>query len=154
MAGIDAGIVEGLAQLTLGGPMHVYHGGLQHARVRYYDAKEARPGLPESVAALVESLDAESAVLTLVNLSLFEEREVIVQAGTFGEHIFEQAEVLDAAGQIHERVPIRDKWVQIHMKTGSHIRLRFIMKRYAHPPSYETPWGGTDHPAVLRGRER
>lgn len=145
-------IIEGLAQLTLGGPMHVYHGGLHHARFRYYDANAARPGLPESVAALVESLTDKSAIVSLVNLSLLEEKKVIIQAGTFAEHCFEEAEILDDAGNVCHRVAIRDKWLLVQMKTGSRIRLRCTMSRYVNPPSYETPWGDVDYPSVLQGR--
>ncbi len=46
---------EALIQLTLGGPQVIYHGGLLHVRLRYFDALRHRPGLPEDVAAPVES---------------------------------------------------------------------------------------------------
>ena len=45
---------EGLVQTMLGAPLHVYHGGLQFATVRYFDHTARRPGLPPDVAALVE----------------------------------------------------------------------------------------------------
>jgi len=51
---------EGLLQLTLGASMHVSHGGLQHARDRYYDATARRPGLPPGVSALMEKLTNDS----------------------------------------------------------------------------------------------
>ena len=50
-------VTEALVQLTWGGPQVIYNGGLQQARVRYYDADRRRPGLPASVAALVSSID-------------------------------------------------------------------------------------------------
>ncbi len=50
-------VTEALVQLTWGGPQVIYNGGLQQARVRYYDAGQRRPGLPASVAALVSSID-------------------------------------------------------------------------------------------------
>jgi hypothetical protein len=77
---------EALVQLTLGGPQHVYNGGLLHARVRYFDALRQRPGLPADVAALVSRLEADHTTLTLVNLSPQAERQVLLQAGVFGEH--------------------------------------------------------------------
>ena len=56
-------VIEGLAQLTLGGPMHVYHGGLNHARFRYFDvALVSGQACPSGVAALVEALAADSAL--------------------------------------------------------------------------------------------
>ena len=60
---------EALVQLTCGGPQLVYHGGLLHVRLRYFDRQARRPGLPPDVAALVHELDADSAVVTLVNIS-------------------------------------------------------------------------------------
>ena len=39
-------VTEALVQLTWGGPQVIYNGGLQQARVRYYDAIRRRPGLP------------------------------------------------------------------------------------------------------------
>ena len=43
-------VLEGLVQLTLGGPQPLYHGGLLHCRVRYFDPQRRRPGLPPDVA--------------------------------------------------------------------------------------------------------
>jgi hypothetical protein len=79
---------EGLTQLTLGAPLPIYNGGLLMARLRYYDTQRKRPGLPPDVAALVESLTEERVVVQLVNLSAAEYRDVILQAGGYGEHAF------------------------------------------------------------------
>ena len=75
-------------QLTCGGPQTVYHGGLLHTRLRYYDAVVRRPGLPEDVSALVSHLDGDSVTVSLVNGSPMHERRVILQAGAFNEHRF------------------------------------------------------------------
>jgi hypothetical protein len=76
---------EVLTQLTTGAPPALYNGGLGLARVVFGDAASARPGLPPDVAALVSEVDAAGVRLELVNLSESEEREVVVQAGAFGE---------------------------------------------------------------------
>ncbi|WP_135553477.1 hypothetical protein [Paenibacillus cymbidii] len=133
-------IIEGLAQLTLGAPMHVYHGGLQHARVRYFDAKQRRPGLPQDVAALVDGLGADFVELQLVNTSLFEERDVIVQAGTFGEHAFTSAQQLGEGGETLGTSDVSGKWLTVRMAPGTGMRLRLGMKRYCAQPTYDTPW--------------
>ena len=83
-------VTEALVQLTWGGPQVIYNGGLQQARVRYYDADRRRPGLPASVAALVSSIDPEATVIDLVNLDPDQDRAVIVQAGAFAEHTIEE----------------------------------------------------------------
>ena len=79
---------EALLQLTCGGPQTIYHGGLLHVRLRYYDADEARPGLPAEVAALVSQVTATTTTVELVNTSPLHARRVILQAGAFGEHRF------------------------------------------------------------------
>ena len=74
-------VTEALSQLTWGAPQVVYNGGLPQARVRYYDARRRRPGLPPDVAALVSSIDPAATTVTLVNLSGTGTRTVVVQAG-------------------------------------------------------------------------
>ncbi|RAV20092.1 hypothetical protein [Paenibacillus contaminans] len=147
-------IIEGLAQLTMGGPMHVYHGGLQHARVRYFDAAEKRPGLPQGVAALVERLAADSVTLRLVNMDL-KPQKVIVQAGVFGEHEFTSAEKLTDEGSHLESLECRGKRLLVELAAGAGVGLCLGMRRYVNQPSYETPWSQAAAPfSEIQGRER
>ncbi|MDP1731606.1 MAG: hypothetical protein Q8L54_10625 [Devosia sp.] len=133
-------VIEGLAQLTLGGPMHVYHGGLQQARFRYFDPAARRPGLPPGTAALVEALTAASATVTLVNTDADSARELIVQAGGFGEHAFLHADLIDESGAPGERIELAGRWVRVRLDAGASVRLRFGLRRFANAPSYDTPW--------------
>jgi len=128
-------IIEGLTQLTLGGPMHVYHGGLQLARLRYYDAAGQRPGLPQGVAALVDELSNDAASVTLVNTDPLAEADLIVQAGVFGEHDFTSV-VADGG----DAVPVSGRWLRLRLAPGATTRLQLGMARFANPPSYDTPW--------------
>jgi hypothetical protein len=132
-------ILEGLIQTMLGAPMHIYHGGLLHARVRYYDGNAKRPGLPEGVAVLVKHLDASSVTIELYNLET-EEKHVVIQAGTFGEHMFHEASLLGADGEVQETVQVEDKWAHVRMSPGSGGTIRLTMSRYVNKPSYNTPW--------------
>ena len=155
--------VEGLLQLTMGGPLYLYNGGLQMARLRYFDCQRRRPGLPRDVAALVEVLEEERVVVQLVNLSATEPREMVVQAGVFGEHRFtsaswRQRRPLSAeeaeAGQTHEeqfrevvqgqledrRVEVNDRQLTVGLAPGAGIRLDLGMERFANEPSYSLPW--------------
>lgn len=141
-------IIEGLAQLTLGGPMHVYHGGLQHARFRYFDPAGERPGLPEGVAALVDGLRGDGASLTLVNTDVASAHEVIVQAGTFGEHEFTGG-TLDGVA-----FAASGRWLAVRLEAGATATLELSMQRYVRPPNYDTPWvTAADGMAAIRGRE-
>jgi hypothetical protein len=82
-------VTEILTQLTLGAPQVLYNGGLQVARLRYFDADAGRIGLPDEVSALVTKLTADQTWVELVNTSITTTRRVILLAGAFGEHHFE-----------------------------------------------------------------
>ena len=86
---------EGLVQLTCGGPLPHYNGGLFVTRVRHFDGQQKRPGLPPDVGALVTQMTADTTELQLVNLNTTEPRDVIVQAGAMGEHNFTSVSIKD-----------------------------------------------------------
>ncbi len=127
---------EGLIQLTCGGPQVIYHGGLLHVRVRYYDADARRPGLPEDVAALVTHFDADGATVELVNSSPLHERRVVLQAGAFGEHEF--TSVLSSSADAPAQVDA--KRFEVTLPAGRTVTLDCGMKRYCHTPSFEQPF--------------
>ena len=129
---------EALVHLTTGGTQAVYWGGLARGRLRHFDARRQRPGLPSDVAALVSGLDAESVDLTLVNLSVHAARDVIVQAGTYGEHRFGRVEI--AAEETP--VEVNDKTFQVHLLPGTELDLHITMKLYCSKPSCAFPWHG------------
>jgi hypothetical protein len=129
-----------LLQLTCGGPQIVYHGGLLHVRLRYFDAEAKRPGLPENVAALVSALDADSATVELVNLSPLRRRRLILQAGAFGEHTFTSVKAFtEAQAADGDTVTVNGKHVEVILPPGRTIKLKLGMNRYSHTPSYEQP---------------
>jgi hypothetical protein len=147
-------ILEGLVQLTLGAPMHLSHGGLQHGRVRYFDAQRRRPGLPEDVAACVEGLDHASVTLSLINTNAFESRELIVQAGAFAEHRFQTVSVLDEEGGVLTSLPVDAPCFSVELKAGAGARLHLTQKRYVDRPSYRLPWDQPDEDLpLLEGRK-
>jgi len=125
---------EALVQLTLGGPQIIYHGGLLHVRLRYFDPAADRPGLPPDVAALVESVTASGVNVRLVNLDPLAPRAVVLQAGAFGEHRFD---CVAADGGPSE--PVADRWLAVDLGPGAATRLTLGMTRYAHAPSYGRP---------------
>lgn len=125
---------EGLIQLTCGGPQIIYHGGLLHTRLRYFDAAARRPGLPADVAALVSALDDESTTVEIVNTSPLHQRELILQAGAFGEHQFTHAQIEDA-----DVWSVNSQHLPLTLPPGRSVKLRLGMRRYAHTPSYQQP---------------
>lgn len=153
-------VTEALVQLTWGAPQVVYNGGLQQARVRYYDATAARPGLPTSVAALVSRIDPEATVVDLVNLDPQASRSVIVQAGAFAEHTIravhhticeDPAWIGDLYDYGHGRPAVTSAttradapWLQVDLPRSTRIRLTLQLDLRTRPPSYRTPFGGHD----------
>jgi len=126
-------VLEGLVQQMLGGPNHIYHGGLLHVRLRYFDVEKRRAGIPEDVAALVDKITADSVRVTLVNTSPTHKHETVLQAGAFGEHQFQGAE---ANGK-----PIRftGRHLLVELPPGAVGTITLRMKRYRNAPTYDFP---------------
>ena len=127
-------VLEGLVQTMLGGPNHIYHGGLLQVRLRYFDPVHRRAGIPEDVGALVEKITPESVVVTLANLHPTEVREVIVQAGAFGEHRFQRVHHGDRISRVNGR------HLQFHLAPGCVETVELGMRRFVDAPTYAPPW--------------
>ena len=126
--------VGALVQLMLGGIPTGRTGSVLHCRVRHFDPLARRAGLPEGVAALVESMSAGEMRLTLVNLDQVEPRTVVVQAGGYAEHQFTSV-LLDG-----REVPVDRPEVTVVLAPGAGASLAFQMRRYANPPTLAFPW--------------
>jgi hypothetical protein len=144
-------IVEALVQLTTGAPQSLYNGGLFHTAVRYHDAQRQRPGLPQDVAALVTKVGPTGATIHLVNLNPFEGREVVLQAGAFGEHNFRSVSYNNRVsvypGGVYDyaapplqteqlNMEIQDKYFQVDLPPATEIVLQLEMERFVNQPSY------------------
>ncbi len=126
--------VANLVRLTMGGLHHGNRTLVLHSRLRYFDPDRRRPGLPLDVAALVERLGDDRAVVTLVNLSPVHARRVIVQAGSYGEHRFTTATVDGQA------FPVDGRHLEIALDPAAGARIELGMKRYVHQPTLAWPW--------------
>ena len=132
--------------------MHVTHGGLQYAAVRYFDADRQRPGLPPGVAALVDQISANRVSLSLVNTS-DAMRTAVIQAGSFREHRFERGTLVGEAGEELATVEVDSEWVEVWLDPRAVARLQFDVSRFANDPSYETRWSPrASWPPVITGR--
>lgn len=130
-------VTEALVQLTMGGPLPVYNGGLLRVPIRHFDGDRRRPGLPPDVAALVHTVDNDGVALTLANLHSSEPRRVVVQAGAFGEHRFTSARWSDNGDHSE---PIDGPHIEVELGPGTVVDLRLDMERHARRPSYAQPW--------------
>lgn len=139
LAGINPVVTQGLVYLTLGGPQAIYNGGLLQVRLRYFDPQEKRPGLPEDVAALVETMDGARTVVRLVNVNSLETRTVILQAGAFGEHEFGRVRYRSLAGAWQD-TRVSGRHVSVRLLPSASIRLEIGMRRYVNDPGFASPW--------------
>jgi len=126
--------VESLVRLALGGLYPGHRSNALHCRLRYFDPMRRRAGLPEDVAALVDGLSGDGVAVTLVNVSQLSAREVIVQAGAYGEH---QITAVEAGSQSETWA---GSWVPVRLAPGAGGRIRLQMKRYVNVPSLVFPW--------------
>jgi len=129
---------EGLVQLTLGGPLPHYNGGLLVTQLRHFDAQRKRPGLPPDVSALVSKMTTNHTELQLVNLNSKEVRDVLVQAGAMAEHNF--TDVRFKSGQDDKTASVNGKHLRVHLPPSTQITLDLGMQRFANTPSYKHPW--------------
>jgi hypothetical protein len=134
----------------------IYSGGLQQARIRYYDVGRRRPGLPASVAALVSSIDPRETVIDLVNLDPAQDCALIVQGGAFAEHTIEAVRYTacrDSSwlGSLYdyghgeptvteEHAAVRGPWLTVRLPASTCIRLTLTLALRTRHPSYATPF--------------
>jgi hypothetical protein len=123
---------EALVQLTTGGPQIIYHGGLLHTRLRYFDLEARRPGLPEDVSALVSAVDDSRCTLELVNTSPTRVARLHLQGGAFGEH-----RITDIQSQANQKAALSGS--NVELLPGAHANLQVSVRRYANTPSYIQP---------------
>ena len=134
MNGTNPAEVDALIRLMLGGIPTEHFGHPLHCRFRYFDPARVRPGMPEDVAALVEELHDDSAVVTLVNTNQVSPRTVTVQGGAYGEH--QILEVSDENGS----TAVAGASFTVTLEPGCGSRLSVAMDRYANRPSFAFPW--------------
>jgi hypothetical protein len=131
---LNPAAVGSLVQLVLGGLHPGHQGNVLHCRLRYFDPDKRRAGLPDGVAALVDTLTADAVGLTLVNTNQIEARTVIVQGGGYGEH--QVVEVNDGKNT----VAVNGANFTVKLAPGAGARWLIKMKRYANKPTMKQPW--------------
>jgi hypothetical protein len=134
MLDINPVVTTSLTQLTQGGLQPGRDGGLQNARLRYFDPARKRAGLPEDVAALISEMTDTKTVVTLVNVGTSAARSVVVQGGAFAEHQIQSAEWNG------KTVPVNAPNLTVNLPAGAGGTLTLTMKRYANTPTERFPW--------------
>jgi hypothetical protein len=131
--------VGALLELAMGGTDPGRGGNSLIARLRYFDADQRRPGLPEDVAALVERLTADETVVTLVNTNQVSSRTLIIQGGAYGEHEIVGWAVPTTGNSIVTPSPAPSHLI-LSLAPGCGTKLALRMKRHTNPPTFTYPW--------------
>tara|TARA_B100000809_G_scaffold198112_1_gene197857 strand:+ start:271 stop:687 length:417 start_codon:yes stop_codon:yes gene_type:complete len=89
--------------------------------------------LPSDVSALVDQIQVknpqkESFRLQLINLSPIHCRKIYLQAGTFGQHNFDQMEI----GQTTHSID--SKWSEVRLPPATSIEMRISLARFVNTP--------------------
>ncbi len=131
---LNPAMVGALMQLMWGGLPPDVRARTLFSNLRYFDPVKHRAGIPEDVAALVEQMTGESLTVTLVNVSQTASREVVVQAGGYGEHQFDSVEWNGQA------VPLNAREFQVRLEAGAGGKLTLKMRRFVNQPTTAFPW--------------
>ena len=134
LLGVVPPTTDNLTQLMLGGYFANGRIWALHSRLRYFDPVARRSGVPEGVSALVSGLTDDSVTVTLVNTNQIEARDVIVQAGGYGEHQF------TGVRRGGESRSLDTPLVTVHLEPGAGQEVTFSMRRYVNPPTLAQPW--------------
>lgn len=126
--------INSLVELTMGGLPPGRTGLVLHCRLRYFDVDRRRAGLPDDVAALVQKMTADEAVVTLVNVNQIQPRTLIVQAGAYGEHRIETAKLDEST------LTVNGNRFTVTLNPGCGGTLTLKMTRYANPPRAQGPF--------------
>jgi hypothetical protein len=126
--------VTSLIQLMQGGLHITRRAAALFCRLRYFDPVQRRAGIPEDVAALVETMTDDSVTVRLVNVNQVEPRTLIVQAGAYGEHQFESVTMDERPTPIDARV------FAVQLEPGTGTRLEIRMRCFANQPTLSFPW--------------
>lgn len=138
--GVNPATPAALFQQTMGGPAPKRAQAV-HCMFRYFDPAARRPGLPENVAALVDTVGDTRSAVTLVNLNPVEPAEVIIQGGAYREHALKSVSVeSEAAEEGGRTVEVAGDCLKLRLAPGSGARLTIAMERFANRPTFAFPW--------------
>ena len=108
---------------------------------RYFDPNRRRPGLPEDVAALVDTVGETKSAVTLVNTNPVEPAEVIIQGGAYREHALKSVSVVSKSAEADGRtLEMAGDYLKLRLAPGSGARLEISMERFANQPTLAFPW--------------
>ncbi|MCA9009317.1 MAG: hypothetical protein KDB01_06205 [Planctomycetaceae bacterium] len=126
--------IGALRELMMAGLDPGRGGGPLHCRVRWFDPIGRRAGVPQDIAVLVDEMKDEQFSVTVINLSLTANRDVVMQGGAYGEHLLTE---VDMNGQT---TAVNSPVLNLQLKPGAGQRIVVRTKRYACQPTMSFPW--------------
>ena len=125
-----------------------------YGQVRYFDGETGRTGLPPDVAALVSRIEKDWIEIEVINLNVFESRQLIIQGGAYGEHKLLAVDYHPLANPqpSARRRPPRDPAAPLvsrelnstaftaKLAPGSGSKLKIRVERNVGQPTYHFPW--------------
>ena len=126
--------VNTLNQLMMGGMDPGRGGAALHCRLRYFDPESRRAGIPDDIAALIDKFSDSEVSVILVNTSPTAARDLIIQAGAYGEH--NVSNVLIG----NESVTVDGPYFRVKIDPGCGARLIVSNDRYTEKPTMAFPW--------------
>lgn len=112
-------------------------GALLFCRLRYFDLDRQRAGIPEDVAALVDSITPEALSVTLVNLNPTAARTITIQAGAYAEH------QITSVSDGNRNWPVNGRSFDVRLAPSAGTRLTVTTRRFANTPTLGFPWART-----------
>jgi hypothetical protein len=81
-------------------------------------------------------------VIKLVNLSAVHTRELVLQAGAYGEHQFtDLKEITESQGEGRgDPQIVGSNWFELDLPPGAEITLEIGLKRFVNDPAFAFPW--------------
>lgn len=126
--------VDSLIELAMGGLPPKNRGKLLFSQLRYFDPAKRRAGLPEGVAALIDKITPDGVEVTLVNTNPVDDRTVIVQAGGYGEHRFDEVTMNG------KTTSLVSSHFRVRLDAGCGSRIALKMRRFVNQPTLALPW--------------
>jgi hypothetical protein len=136
LVGKNPATTAALTMLTTGAREPSQRGSRLLSRLRYFDPRRRRPGLPENLAALIRKLGPKRVTVTLVNLSGDSPRTVVIQGGAYAEHRILSAKL---AGGPREEVNAAAVALELQPRSGRQVEIELDL--FANPPTLDWPGG-------------
>ena len=127
-----------LLQLMMGGIDPGRRASTLYSRLRYFDPIRRRAGVPDDVAALVDSITDDEVSVTLVNVNQLEARTLVVQTGAHGED--QCLAVTQGDSDKEPAKTINGPFFRVRLAPGAGARLTVKVHRFANKPTMTFPW--------------